>query len=306
MPENAAAGCISGAVIFKPNTNKEELQNMEILHRNKIFSTNSAFTATHQQCPCGQHRGCYALRNDNSGYCFSCGKNFPANDRERRAVPTSPPKPAAPRLYALNENQIFPSVFGVPKSPFCRTCERITGFRPEAHYYIGAFGNDVVFWYRDFARVVRQKKTVRFHTNGFNRRKDVPPHTIKGAFTPFWGEEHLQKFVNTPLSDVFIVESEKTAIYCQFTHRWALWLACGGANGCTRAKIERVQHLLSEKRVFVLFDHDEGGRNGAKTAIANFGRCGIRATALSVSDLFPNAPAGVDLADAIVAGKGGL
>jgi hypothetical protein len=265
----------------------------------------TGFTATHQQCPCGQHRGCYALRADASGYCFSCGKNFPTNDRERRAVPTSPPK-TAPRLYALNENQMFPSVFGVSESAFCRTCERITGVKPEAHYYIGAVRDDVIFWHRDFQGVVRQKKTVRFHANGFNRRRDVPPHTISGAFTPFWGEEHLQKFLNTPLSDVFIVESEKTAIYCQFTHKWALWLACGGANGCTRAKIERVRHLLCEKRVFVLFDYDEGGKNGAKTAIANFGRCGIRAVALSVSDLFPNAPAGCDLADAIVAAGGGL
>jgi hypothetical protein len=264
------------------------------------------FTATHQQCPCGQHKGCYALRADNSGYCFSCGKNFPANDR--RAVPTrsSPPKtaPAETVLHSIDETEVAPSMFGVPKSPFCRTCERITGVKPQAHYYIGAFGNDVVFWYRDFARVVRQKKTVRFHANGFNRRKDVPPHTIKGVFTPFWGEEHLQKFVNTPHTDIFIVESEKTAIYCQFTHRWALWLACGGANGCTRAKIERVKHLLSEKRVFVLFDHDEGGANGAKTAISNFRSCGMRAVALSVSDLFPSAPTGCDLADAIVAGRG--
>jgi hypothetical protein len=197
-------------------------------------------------------------------------------------------------------------MFGVPQSPFCRTCERITGVRPEAHYYIGAVRDDVIFWHRDFAGVVRQKKTVRFHANGFNRRKDVPPHTISGVFTPFWGEEHLPKFLNTAHSDIFIVESEKTAIYSQFTHRWALWLACGGANGCTRPKIERVKHLLCEKRVFVLFDNDEGGANGAKTAIANFGRCGIRAVALSVSDLFPNAPAGCDLADAIVAAGGGL
>jgi hypothetical protein len=275
------------------------MQNFAFLQAEK-----TGFTATHQQCPCGQHRGCYALRADNSGYCFSCGRNFPTAEN-RRAVPTSPPKPA-PALHTISENDIAPSMFGVPESAFCRTCERVTGVRPEAHYYIGAVRDDVIFWHRDFAGVVRQKKIVKFHANGFSRRKDVPPHTIKGVFTPFWGEEHLQKFVNTPHTDIFIVESEKTAIYSQFTHRWALWLACGGANGCTRAKIERVQHLLSEKRVFVLFDHDEGGRNGAKTAISNFQRCGIRAVALSVSDLFPNAPAGVDLADAIVAGRGGL
>jgi hypothetical protein len=290
------------------------MQNSAFLQAEK-----TGFTVTHQQCPCGQHKGCYALRNDNSGYCFSCGKNFPSSDRKNTTastVPTSPPtknffalhttsppKPA-PALHTISENDIAPSMFGVPKSPFCRTCERITGVKPQSRYYIGAFGNDVIFWHRDFAGVVRQKKTVKFQANGFNRRKDVPPHTISGAFTPFWGEEHLQTFVNTPHTDIFIVESEKTAVYCQFTHRWALWLGCGGANGCTRAKIERVQHLLSEKRVFILFDNDEGGANGAKTAISNFRSCGIRATALSVSDLFPKAPAGCDLADAIVAAKG--
>lgn len=275
---------------------------MKILYQNQEIS---GFTATHLPCQCGQHNHCYSQRADGSGFCFSCGKNFPSNDRTTYAPPRPiQPQRTAPTLHTFTDADIHPSVFGIPQSPFCRTCEAVTGVKPESWYYLGAFGNDTLFWYRDFERVVRQKKTVRFHANGFNRRKDVNPHTMKGAFTPFWGEEHLQTFVNTPHSDVFIVESEKTAIYCQFMFRWALWLGCGGSNGCTRGKIERVKHLLSEKRVFVLFDNDTGGKDGTNTAIANFKRCEMSASALSVSDLFPNAPTGCDLADAIVAGKG--
>lgn len=275
---------------------------MQALYKNQELS---GFIATHQDCPCGEHKGCYSLRSDGSGLCFSCGKNHPVNRTQDRTVTTYTPKPrTAPTLQSISHDQIHPSVFGIPQSPFCRTCERVTGVKPESWYYLGAYGNDVIFWYRDFERVVRQKKTVRFHANGFNRRKDVHPHTMTGVFTPFWGEEHLQSFANTPHSDVFIVESEKTAIYCQFMFRWALWLGCGGSNGCTRGKIERVKHLLSEKRVFVLFDNDTGGKDGTNTAIANFKRCEMSASALSVSDLFPNAPTGCDLADAIVAGKG--
>lgn len=121
---------------------------------------------------------------------------------------------------------------------------------------------------------------------------------------PFWGEEHLQTFLNTSLTDIFFVESEKTVIYCQFTFRWALWLGCGGANGCTHGKIERIKHLLSEKRLFLLFDNDDGGKTGTETALRNFQRSGLSANALSVSDLFEQAPKGADLADCIVAGSG--
>lgn len=274
---------------------------MQILYKSQDIS---GFIATHKDCPCGEHKGCYSQRADGSGLCFSCGKNHPANDRTTYAPAPQRPIRTAPTLHTFTDIDIHPSVFGIPQSPFCRTCERVTGVKPESWYYLGAYGNDVIFWYRDFERVVRQKKTVRFQSNGFNRRKDVNPHTVKGVFTPFWGEEHLQTFANAAHSDVFIVESEKTAIYCQFTFRWALWLGCGGSNGCTRGKIERVKHLLSEKRVFVLFDNDDGGKSGTETAIANFKRCGLSASALSVSDVFPNAPTGCDLADAIILGKG--
>lgn len=277
---------------------------MKILYHNQA---QSGFVKTHQDCPCGEHKGCFSQRADGSGLCHSCGKNFLSNDRTPRTTTTttSAPHPKlAPTLYTVSDEEIHPSVFGIPKSPFCRTCERVTGVKPESWYYLGAYGNDVIFWYRDFTRVVRQKKTVRFHVNGFNRRKDVHPHTMTGVFMPFWGEEYLQTFANTPHTDVFIVESEKTAIYCQFTFRWALWLGCGGSNGCTRSKIERVKHLLSAKRVFVVFDNDTGGKDGTKTALANFKRCGMSASTLSVSDMFPNAPVGCDLADAIVMGKG--
>lgn len=264
----------------------------------------SGFVRTHQPCPCGQHQGCYSERADKSGYCFSCSQNIVPN---KPAIPSvqmthiHSPKPS-PILHTVPDDNIHPSMFGVTNSPFCRTCERVTGRKPYSYYAIGAFGNDVLFWYRDFERVVRNKKTVRFQSNGFNRRKDVHPHSITGAFMPFWGEEHLPRFPR--IMDVFVVESEKTAIYCQFVFHWALWLGCGGATGCTRRKIERVKHLLAPKRLFVLFDNDDGGKSGTETALANFKRCGLSANAVSVSDLFPNAPKGFDMADCILAGSG--
>jgi hypothetical protein len=297
---------------------------MKILYRNQDIS---GFVKTHQDCFCGQHKGCYSQRPDGSGFCFSCGKNFPSGNRTNRPTtytkltstvsksgqsnrPTiytpAPPQRTAPILHTFSNDEILPSAFGTLKSPFCSTCERVTGVKPESWYYLGAFGNDVVFWYRDFERVVRQKKTIRFEANGFKRRRDVNPYVMEGVFTPFWGEEHLQEFVNTPLTDIFIVESEKTAIYSQFTFQWALWLGCGGSKGCTPNKIERCKHLFSEKRVFVLFDNDSGGESGTKSALQNFKCCGVSANAVSVNDLFSDAPSGCDIADYIVSVKGGV
>lgn len=34
------------------------------------------FIRTHQRCPCGESSDAYSVRTDQSGYCFSCGKNF--------------------------------------------------------------------------------------------------------------------------------------------------------------------------------------------------------------------------------------
>ncbi|MFY8000133.1 MAG: DUF6371 domain-containing protein, partial [Candidatus Kapaibacteriota bacterium] len=208
-------------------------------------------------------------------------------------------------LYEVPEETLFNSQFQVPQSPFCRTCERITGFKPQSHYYLGAFGNDVLFFYRDYEQKVRQKKTIRFERNGFNRRKDVPSNQIKGVFVPFFGEERLRAFADSSMTDIFFVESEKTTIYCQLVFQsLGLWLGCGGNTGCTQAKIQRVRHLLSGKRLFVLFDNDDAGRSGTETALANFRRNHLDASELAVSDLFPTAPEKFDMADCILAGSG--
>lgn len=212
----------------------------------------------------------------------------------------------AKTLRTISFDEIHPSMCGVTRSPFLKTGERITGSNPASYYYIGADGNNVVFWYRDFTGAVRNQKVVQFHENGFNRRKDVHPYTIKGAWMPFWGEEWLEKYNRTILTKIFFVESEKTAIYCQIMFREALWLGCGGSNGCTRGKIERVKHLLATKNLFVLFDNDDGGKHGTTAALKAFKQCGLSASVLAVSDIFPNADDGMDMADCIVAIKGGL
>lgn len=264
----------------------------------------SAFVKTHQSCPCGLHKNCYSERTDGSGFCFSCNKNIKSETSQYRTdtvvKPASKPSP----LRVMQDELIHRSQFGVPKSPFCNTCEQITGKKPQQFYYLGAFGNDVLFFYRDFERVVRNKKTVRYEKNGFNRRKDVHPYIEKGCFMPFWGEEHLEAFVNTHLTDIIFVESEKSAIYGQLTLKNFLWLGTSSSTGCTRHKIERIKHLLHGKRLFVMFDADEAGEKGAETAINNFARSGLSAKKLNITDIFSNAPAKSDIADAIVAAKG--
>lgn len=44
------------------------------------------FRKTHQPCPCGESSDAYAVRNNGSGKCFSCGKNFGSSGLEEEDV----------------------------------------------------------------------------------------------------------------------------------------------------------------------------------------------------------------------------
>lgn len=46
------------------------------------MSTGSKFVKIHTPCPCGESSDAYCVREDNSGYCFSCGKNFGSRGNE--------------------------------------------------------------------------------------------------------------------------------------------------------------------------------------------------------------------------------
>lgn len=67
---------------------------------------NSGFVKTHQDCPCGKHKGCYSIRKDGSGFCFSCNeskgqKSFWDELKECRRAPEIPfGERSIPPLYA--------------------------------------------------------------------------------------------------------------------------------------------------------------------------------------------------------------
>ena len=46
-------------------------------------SHNESFSKTHLPCPCKESSDAYAIRTDGSGYCFSCGENYPVGSREK-------------------------------------------------------------------------------------------------------------------------------------------------------------------------------------------------------------------------------
>lgn len=275
---------------------------MQILYKSQDIS---GFVKTHQPCPHCGHKECSSERADGSTFCFSCGKNTPANTRTSYTpAPQRPIAPAKP-IQAVPDCDIHPTMFGVSQSPFITTFRRIMGDSPRG--YIGASGDAITFWYRDFAGVVRNGKEMRYQVNGFNRVEEDPKmlYLAKNGFViPFWGENLLPYFTSAGLTDVFFVESEKSALYAQAMFRRYLWLGCSSATGCVIKKIERCKHLLSDKRLFMLFDNDDAGEEGASQAIANFKRCGLVASTVSVKDIFPDAKDKDDIADAIIRAKG--
>lgn len=45
-----------------------------------------SFKETHLSCPCGKSSDAFAINNDDTGYCFSCGKHFKEHELEEQTI----------------------------------------------------------------------------------------------------------------------------------------------------------------------------------------------------------------------------
>lgn len=191
-------------------------------------------------------------------------------------------------------------------SPFARLLVRLTRPSILTDWSIGlTAGGDTLFWYRNKEGAFVNAKAVRFE--GLHRDKQHNPYFLYGAKDGFgtclYGEHQLAAgytqydgTLYNSRTKIFLVESEKTAIIMSHAMPRHVWLASGGASGLT----ERKARVLNGYTVFILYDCDEAGRNGAEHARDVLRNAGALPRVIDQFAHFPNAPEGYDAADMIM------
>lgn len=270
-------------------------------------------------CPCGRSNkdGKFAPFKGflDKGYCHSCGETFmPQTEEEGPKKPFSPlpPKPisfldsilmeASLQAYERNNFVSFlKSTFG----------ESLTMQAVEA-YKIGtstARTGANVFWYVDAENRVRGGKIMLYDPETGRRQNFFSwSHSrlkLEGYnFKPCLFGEHLLK--TYPSKSVGIVESEKTAIIASLVFPELIWLASGGKEGLSHAKLQS----LRNRNVFLFPDLTKPGdtKNCFDQWTKEIERNkGIIPGYFQVSDFFEKRAseaekeAGLDLADYILA-----
>ncbi|MGM9704507.1 MAG: DUF6371 domain-containing protein [Prevotella sp.] len=128
-------------------------------------------------------------------------------------------------------------------------------------YQIGTskkWGGSAVFWQVDSQGAVRTGKIMLYDAKTGKRVKEPQPHVcwvhtemrLKDYHLCqcFFGEHLLPLY---PDKQVFIVESEKTAVIASHFMPDVLWIATGGKNGCFN---ERAIHVLTGRDVVLMPD----------------------------------------------------
>jgi hypothetical protein len=193
----------------------------------------------------------------------------------------------------INPKTVYNSQVDLTMDNFCSQAMDL-GI-PERHllnWNVGCGENgQTLFFYRDKAdRFTNCKEIV--YGPGLHRNKAISPKFTftkgQGYSAGLFGEHNLKK-----PGVIILVESEKTAILCDYWRPEHVWLATGGASGMTRQKAE----VLRDRKVRIAVDSDKAGRDNAKTTLARLEEIGINA---KIVDLYLDKQDGFDLADYLI------
>lgn len=160
---------------------------------------------------------------------------------------------------------------------------------------IGTEVDMTVFYFRNKEGLWMNKKKGRYDIHG-NRDKDFGFYSLKAPDDErYYGlclfGEHLMSD-----KDVWIVESEKTAVIASWHYPQFDWVGCGSASGLSDGNGETNDKIsvLKDKKVVWLCDADIAGRSNS--SLRNLERHKINHR---VVDLFNDRDDGYDIADAI-------
>lgn len=148
----------------------------------------------------------------------------------------------------------------------------------------------VLFHYQNMEGQITTTKTIVYQAN-LKRDKSIAPKFLKGHIPCLYGEHILQE--DHREKEVFLVESEKSALICSAYLSEYQWIATGGAGKLTDSNLK----VLTGRNVFICFDSDVAGRQYADKNRQMLEKSGITAR---VIDLFPERNDGYDIADYLI------
>jgi len=170
-------------------------------------------------------------------------------------------------------------------------------------YHVGTSKTlGTIFWYCDLNGNFRTGKEIAFPQTLYPEiihriKKQTPyyihtklPQTSGDYKVCLFGEHLLTKY---PDKNVAIVESEKSAIICSIAHPEYIWIACGGANGLTKDKME----ILKDRKIILYNDYDSAGRDTFQKKADEYKRIGY---SLTIADYYPDINDKSDYCDRIL------
>lgn len=214
------------------------------------------------------------------GYCHSCGKaSLPSNsnlsivDITQNVTPNNTIK----QKY-IPESKIWEHFNFIPENKLLRYLRRTYGNAKvndaKETYALGS-SNDggIFFWSINSDLKVQKAKIAYYNENGKRTDKfKVPFKNEDGYYSCLFGE-HLVNDKIKGKKTIVLVESEKTAIVGHILLPKYVWLAYGGINGLTEAKLK----CLIGHNVLIIPDMSENAVNIIYSNINKFISIGINA-----------------------------
>lgn len=250
-------------------------------------------------CPCGKknypnpHFAPYADQNGEYGYCHGCQVDYkPSGSSEGNDFVYVPPKKSPQKfLQEPQWNWIFQDVMidPIPED----------GLRPKGKFH-------VEFFYRNIDGKLTSSKRILYNFPEFKRDKSTHPMYPNTRDSGYYGCIFYERDLTLyPKATVILVESEKTAAILRHKFKKHLeefiYLAVGGTNGLTDDKM----HVLTDRRVLIVFDCDNGelqpdgtikGPKGREAAQNTYHRLAAICHPI-VIDIDPSRNDGLDLGD---------
>jgi twinkle protein len=210
----------------------------------------SEFVALHEPCPCGKSSNAYCIREDGSGWCFSCSTNHRSSEAAVEHTEKKPKKKGkgAPLLMGPSKELVKR---GIKRD----TCEKY-GYRTVEDEHGETV--QVADYCDEHGTVVAQK--VRNGAKEFHIRGDAKQMRLFG--------QHLWK---TGGKRVIVTVGEIDALtVAQALVTWPVVSLPNGASNARKALEQSLEWLNSHDEVVLWFDNDEAGRKAVESVIDLF------------------------------------
>jgi twinkle protein len=210
----------------------------------------SEFVALHEPCPCGKSSNAYCIREDGSGWCFSCSTNHKSSEAAVEHTEKKPKKKGkgAPLLMGPSKELVKR---GIKRD----TCEKY-GYRTVEDEHGETV--QVADYCDEHGTVVAQK--VRNGAKEFHIRGDAKQMRLFG--------QHLYR---TGGKRVIVTEGEIDALtVAQALVTWPVVSLPNGASNARKALEQNLEWLNSYDEVVLWFDADDAGRKAVESVIDLF------------------------------------